>query len=397
MTRKETLSIVESSELACVDDGLRIATYRYYCVYQSNFQYSSLQEAFKKPLRVVQERELSSFDDEQGPFHPNGKLGTSHNRELEKAIATMAEVTVNYTETFRNDDDDDSSFNSGSINDIAVEPNIDEAIQNEHHPKPTESQAPYEDNPFFAPPSIDFYQTAAMNNPMDLLLDYGSDDDDTNDSARLISSLPSCPPVDLLLIGVPSIDSMDVDNSFFCPNTTSTMQNMFGKYHKLYNDRHDGKASHSSVAPRSQIDSQSTERPNVYSEGRNALNVARTAFITQESYGIPEFLAVIEKHTTNGSEERIQWTQHVDELGEALRENDTLPTAPMYQQEHRARPKPVSQRTQVIQQTARKKRQVPDHIMQFFDIEAEDDEDGEDSEGDPGNKGLEVLTSAHSS
>ncbi|KAJ3720691.1 hypothetical protein C8R42DRAFT_722382 [Lentinula raphanica] len=276
----------------------------------------------------------------------------------------MEEVPDNF-----HNDDDDFSLDSGSIKDATIEPNITGPTLVGHHSEFMESRTTYEheDNPSFASlsalPSVDLYPTAAMVNPMVLLLDYGSDDDDnTNTSPPSYSSIdPSYTSAEatatnhledpINLIDAPPIDSMDVDYPFLHPDTTPT-----------------------------------TDDGNLPLAAQKALYVARTTFITEESYGIPEFLAVIERHTIDGSEERVQWTKHVDELGEAIRENETLPTAPMYQQEHRARPKPVSQRTQVIQQDARKKRQVPDPIMQFFDIEAEDDEDGEDSEGEPSNK-----------
>ncbi|KAJ3710258.1 hypothetical protein C8R42DRAFT_729402 [Lentinula raphanica] len=240
-------------------------------------------------------------------------------------------------------------------------------------------------DPPSAPPSVDLYPTAAMVNPMDLLLDYGSDDDNTD-----TGSPPSCPPIDSsflsadatatkhsedsinLIQDAPPVDSMNVDSSYLLSDTTPIADDVFD--------------SHSSLAPLSAFESRSMERSSLPLAAQTALDVARTTFITRESYGIPEFLAVIEQHTIDGSEERVQWTKHVDELGEAMRENDTLPTAPMYRKEFRAPRKPVSQHTPLIQQNGRKKQQVPDHLKQFFDVEAEDDEDGEDSEGELSNK-----------
>ncbi|KAJ3729818.1 hypothetical protein C8R42DRAFT_637962 [Lentinula raphanica] len=69
------------------------------------------------------------------------------------------------------------------------------------------------------------------------------------------------------------------------------------------------------------------------SEALSALHLARTMFITQDSYGIPNFLSVIKQHTVDGSRARFQWAKHVDELGEALRENEMLPEAPTLVQE----------------------------------------------------------------
>ncbi|KAJ3757304.1 hypothetical protein EV360DRAFT_71239 [Lentinula raphanica] len=299
-------------------------------------------------------------------YHSNGQLGTADDRELERAIATMEKVPGN----FRNDDDDDFSLDSGSIKDAAIELKITEPTLIGHHSERMESQTPYEyeDNPSFAPPSdppsVDLYPTAAMVNPMDLLLDYGSDDDNT------ASSPPSCPPIDssylsadvtatkhledlLNLIDAPpvdSIDSMDV----VLPDTTPIADDVFGKLTFF-----SGFARHS----------------------RTTLNGT-----VESTFGGAKGVALIEQHTIDGSEERVQWTKHVDELGEALRENDTLPNAPTYYLEPFGQSEPVSQRSAVFQQDARKKRKVPERVMQLLDIEAEDDEDGDDSEGEEDNK-----------
>ncbi|KAJ3714955.1 hypothetical protein C8R42DRAFT_725898 [Lentinula raphanica] len=279
----------------------------------------------------------------------------------------MAEIP-DYSRNIYDDDDGDIDIDCASVNNdvIATEPLTSEPILIQRNSEATKSQASYADNPYNTPPSFNLAQSTALDNPLKRLLEYESDDESINDIAEL-NNFPSCPVA-------PSNFSTEVAPHVTPSSGNSLTPNSNGSTNPLFE-------ATSSYPPMDvAVESRPTERSSINTDTVNALDVARTAFITQESYGIPEFLAVIEQHTAAGSEERVQWTRHVDALGEALRESETLPDAPAHFQRH---PTPELQRPQVPGPRIRRK--VVDHINPFLDIEAIDDEDGDESEGEAGN------------
>ncbi|KAJ3764739.1 hypothetical protein FB446DRAFT_710055, partial [Lentinula raphanica] len=256
---------------------------------------------------------------------------------------------------------DDGDINISST--IATELQSIQPISIERNSGPTDWHAHHADNRYNTAPSFDLPQTAALDNPLSRLL---------VPSSSVISPTPNSNR---------STDSRLDDTSL---DTTSSYSHPLelapqSTHVPDVDDNHNGVINVPSAdAMDVEMDSRSMEGSNI--EALHALEVARTAFITQESYGIPEFLAVIEQHTIAGSE-REQWTRHVDALGEALRENEALPNAPTHVHGH---PRPGLQHSQVHE--PRKRRQVADHIMRFLDIEAIDDEDDDQSEGEAGNQ-----------
>ncbi|KAJ7464248.1 hypothetical protein B0H11DRAFT_2240645 [Mycena galericulata] len=63
-------------------------------------------------------------------------------------------------------------------------------------------------------------------------------------------------------------------------------------------------------------------------EALGALLNARTAFIEQPDYSIPDFHNVIEAHTAKDSAERTAWLKHIDPLTSAMKEETELPVPP---------------------------------------------------------------------
>jgi hypothetical protein len=60
-------------------------------------------------------------------------------------------------------------------------------------------------------------------------------------------------------------------------------------------------------------------------EALGALLIARSAYIDQPEYGIPDFRNVIEAHTPEGSPERAEWLAHINPLTAAMRQEEDLP------------------------------------------------------------------------
>ncbi|KAJ7853279.1 hypothetical protein B0H14DRAFT_2580442 [Mycena olivaceomarginata] len=77
------------------------------------------------------------------------------------------------------------------------------------------------------------------------------------------------------------------------------------------------------------ISGPNSEFPGMLSEeALGALLIARSAYIDQPEYGIPDFRNVIEAHTPEGSPERAEWLAHINPLTAAMRQEEDLPEPP---------------------------------------------------------------------
>lgn len=56
-----------------------------------------------------------------------------------------------------------------------------------------------------------------------------------------------------------------------------------------------------------------------------ALLIARSAYIETDNYEIPDWRAVIETHTTEGTPERAAWLAHLTAVVDALEDGKDIP------------------------------------------------------------------------